>query len=517
MTRSGILVVIDGWGYGEDNEYNAFWTSHTPVIDRLLKQFPFTLLGASGEHVGLPKGVVGNSEIGHLTIGAGRRIDYESTRVERAAQTGELTRHPLLRDRLARLRVDGRALHLIGLCSDGMVHSHLDHFEPLLEAAAKENVRDVFLHPLTDGRDVSDGTAERYIGLLEAMVHRVGLGRIATVSGRAYGMDRNGNWDLTRMIYEALNGNGIRAGSPAEALRAARERKRSDEWIEPTVIVDDRDRPVGQIRQGDLIIAVNFRGDRMQQLVRALAPFPFDGFDRPNHPNVEVITMTDYSLPFPLPVLFPKMAADGGLADWFHERGVRNARVAESEKYPHVTYYFNGKADKGYASEEYFHIPSPTDKDYRRMPDMSAHQVTDEAIRQIRRPEIPFILVNLCNADVVGHTGDPAAIRRAVQTVDHCLGRIINAAQETGRWVAVVGDHGNAEVIWDKHLNKAHVGHTTNPVPFLLVDPEFDGRLADGGSLSNVAPTVLDLMGLGRPDSMTDAGLIEPKRYRLGS
>lgn len=517
MKRNGVLVVIDGWGYGEDNEHNAFRVSDTPVIDRLMQQNQFTLLGASGEFVGLPKGAVGNSEIGHMTIGAGRRIDYESTRVERASAAGELTDHVTLSIWLSGVRSRGKALHLVGLCSDGMVHSHITHFMPLLLAAKKANIEQVYIHAFADGRDVSDGTAEGHFGKLESMVQEAGIGKIVTVVGRAYAMDRNGDWHLTKGIYDAMTqGIGHAVNDAQEAIRRGREKNLADEWIEPAVIVDDAGVPVGRLQDGDLIVTVNFRGDRMVQLTRSLAQPGFDAFDRGAHPNVELITMTDYSLPFELPILFPKLATDGGLSDHFNDRGIRNVRVAESEKFPHVTYFFNGKSKAEKTLEEHFHIPSPSDKDYTKMPEMSAYQVTDEAIRHIMRPDNPFTLLNLSNADVVGHTGNLQALRKAVETVDICLGRIVEAAAKQGSWVAVVGDHGNAEIMWDKHLDRAHVGHTTNPVPFLLIHPDqHEIKLTDKGSLANVAPTVLQMLGVDRPNMPMESSLIEQKLYRV--
>ena len=505
MISPGVLIVLDGWGLSpREIEYDAIRLASTPVMDELLARYPWTTLQASGEAVGLPPGVVGNSEIGHLTIGAGRVIEYESTRVERAAATGELIDHPVLRTLLERVRTERTALHLLGLCSDGMVHSHIGHFAALLETARVNGVTRVFLHPSTDGRDVPNGTAEGYLEQLGAVAKQVGIGTVATVMGRAYTMDRNGNWDLTRSAYEAVTlGAGRPIRDPREAARAA-SGGLPDERVPPSIVVDRDGNAIGRIQDGDALIFVNFRGDRMRQLLRAFTVVSFDEFPRGPRPEIDVLTLTEYFSDPPVRALFSQADASAGLADRLEHHGVRNLRVAETDKFPHVTFFLNGRDRRRRAFEEHSHVPSPKGVEYSQAPELSADIVTDRLVRAMKRQEADLVVANLANADVVGHTGDLGAVRRAVQTVDRCLGRICEAAWKADRWVAMVGDHGNAEVMRDPDAGKPHVGHTTNPVPFVLAHPGFDGLLKPEGTLADVATTVVDLLGL--PAGGTIAG-----------
>jgi 2,3-bisphosphoglycerate-independent phosphoglycerate mutase len=511
MIAPGILIVLDGWGHlPQKREHNAIRLASTPVVDRLMARYPWATLQASGEAVGLPANAVGNSEIGHLTIGAGRRIEYESTRVERAAATGEMLNHPLLRAVLARLRDSGRALHLLGLCSDGMVHSHIGHFAVLLEVARAANLSRVYLHPSTDGRDVPDGTAARYLDELEAMVERIGVGAIATVMGRLYTMDRSEKWELTEAAYAAVaQSRGHEVQNWRTAITEATLQGLPDDQVAPAVIVDPHGHPVGRLEQGDALIFVNFRGDRMRQLLRVFAAESFDCFPRGSRPLIDVLTLTEYFATPPVPTLFAQSDASDGLVDLLDLHGVRNVRIAESEKFPHVTFFVNGRDERKRQFEERLHIPSPKGVDYRHVPELSAAKVTEAIVGALRREDVGLVIANLANADVLGHTGDINAVMGGVQTIDMCLGRICDAAQQVGRWVALVGDHGNAEVMWDPQTGKPHVGHTTNPVPFVLAHPTFAGRLRPEGTLADVAPTVIELLGLGATRSMGGTSLVE--------
>jgi 2,3-bisphosphoglycerate-independent phosphoglycerate mutase len=505
----GLLVVVDGWGHRAEAEGNAFRIASTPFLDELTARWPWTLLHAAGDAVGLPPGVVGNSEIGHLTIGAGRVVEYESTRVERAGQTGELASHPVLGAALERVRAGGHALHLLGLCSDGMVHGHVGHFAILLVVARQAGVERVLLHPFSDGRDVPDGTAGRYLAELEELAARAGVGRVATLIGRGYTMDRSGAWEKTAAAYRALvAGEGARVRRPQEAIEAAAAAGLADEHIPPTVVVGADGQPIGTVRDGDLVLFLNFRGDRMRQLVQSFAHDDFAGFERGDRARAEVLTLTEYFLHPPVIALFGQSDASGGLADLLEHGGVRNVRIAESEKFPHVTFFLNGRDGRTRELEEHVHVPSPKGVEYRLVPAMSAGEVTRQAVGAVARPDAGLVVVNLANADVVAHSGDAEAVGRAVEAVDAALRGVCEAAWSAGRWVAVVGDHGNAEVMLDPATGTPHVGHTTNPVPFVLAHSTAEARLRPDGSLADVAPTVAGLLGLARGRRMDGEGLI---------
>jgi 2,3-bisphosphoglycerate-independent phosphoglycerate mutase len=378
-----------------------------------------------------------------------------------------------------------------------MVHSHIRHFGALLEAARAAGVERVYLHPSTDGRDVPDGTAARHLDDLEALAGRVGVGRVASVIGRAYTMDRGGNWALTEAAFGLIaRGRGAPIRRPGEAAAAASEAGRPDEKVAPSVVVDAAGQPIGPIADGDALLCVNFRGDRMRQLLQPFTAEQFDGFDRGPRPRIDVLTLTEYFATPPVPALFPQAGAAGGLPDLLEHHGVRNLRVAESEKFPHVTFFLDGRDERRREGEEHVHVASPKGVDYRDAPELSAAAVTDRIVDAIGRDDVGLVIANLCNADVVGHTGDFEAVKQAVRTVDACVARVHEAAERAGRWLALVGDHGNAEVMWDPATGKAHVGHTTNPVPFVLADPRDGVALRPDGTLADVAPTIAGLLGL---------------------
>lgn len=503
-------MILDGWGYSADvSDSDAIQGSATPVMDELAYHHSWTTLSASGTSVGLPPNVVGNSEIGHLTIGAGRKIEYESTRVEKAAARGELIAHPTLQPVLERLKEEEKALHLLGLCSDGMVHSNIGHFRALLEAARKNGVRKVYLHPFADGRDVASGTAGFYLEQLQSMAEMLQLGTVATFIGRSFTMDRSGFWHLTQAAYEAVKeGQGVKVRDPREAASAALRERLPDEKIAPSVVVDREGKALGSLKDGDAMVFVNFRGDRMRQFVRSFAAEDLEEFDRGSRPSVDVLTLTEYFADPPVPALFHQADASGGLADFMEEHGIRNVRVAESEKFPHVTFFLNGRDSRTRDLEEHVHVQSPANKDYQHTPEMSAAAVTGSVIEAIKCDDESLVIANLANADVVGHTGEYNAVRSAVQMVDQCVGQICKAAWGSGRWVAIVGDHGNAEVMIDPSTGEPHVGHTTNPVPFVLAHPKFSGSLSPGSTLADVPATVAELMGFSSGGGMTSESLI---------
>jgi 2,3-bisphosphoglycerate-independent phosphoglycerate mutase len=515
MASRGLLIVLDGWGHSPDPRHNALLQAGTPVLDRLVARHAATLLAASGPAVGLPAGAPGNSEVGHITLGAGRVIDYESTRVERAAAAGEIQRHPRLLAALAAVRARGGAVHILGLASDGNVHSHVDHCRPLLEAAARAGMARVFLHLFTDGRDATSGTAPGFVARAEAIVAAAGAGRIASVVGRAYAMDKHRAWAKTEAAWALLaRGTGRPVQSAADAVQAAYAAGLDDEHVPPAAVVDAAGVPIGALRTGDLVLAFNFRGDRMHQLLRALVDPVFDAFARPDHPRVDALTLTDYRMKPPLPCLFEHVGVEDTLGDVLERHGRPNLRVSETEKYPHVTFFLNGREERARRFEERVHVPGPTTTDYRQRPEMSAAAVVDAVQAGLGRG-FDLVVTNLVNADTVGHTGDLEAAKHAARVIDVSLGRLVEAAGAAGCWTAVCGDHGNAEVMFDEHANAPHVGHTENPVPFLLVEPRRPRALVPrGGTLADVAPTVLDLLGLPIPAAMTGRSLLaaEPGR-----
>ncbi|MGM0879630.1 MAG: 2,3-bisphosphoglycerate-independent phosphoglycerate mutase [Bacillota bacterium] len=510
MGRRGLLIIADGWGYSENKQHNAIANAGTPVFDRLFDRYPWTLIEASGEHVGLESGTPGNSEVGHLTLGAGRVVDYESTRVQNAIKSGEMQKHPVLVPHLEQVKTKGGCVHLIGLLTDGNVHAHYHHFVPLAEAAKKAGISDVYLHLFTDGRDAPSGMALHFLSELETMLKASGIGTIASVVGRDYGMDRNHRWEKTKAVYDLLTaGTGRPFRSATEAVTFAYNSGLADDFVPPSILVDVAGTPIGPVRDHDLILSVNFRGDRMRQIVKAFAPGRFEKFPRPLLPNVQVLTLTDYHMNPPVPSILEHVSIPNGLAETLEHHHVWNLRISETEKFSHVTFFINGREEHGYRYQKNIHIPGPDVKDYRSVPNMSAEEIALAVVDAIRRNEFKLIIINLVNADILGHTGDMEAVIKAVEAVDQALGIIIEAAQSSNYWAVVCGDHGNAELMWDVSSNRPHVGHTTNPVPFIMVHPHGQLSLRANGSLADVAPTLLELLNIEIPKDMTGTSLVE--------
>ncbi|HKQ05692.1 MAG TPA: 2,3-bisphosphoglycerate-independent phosphoglycerate mutase [Blastocatellia bacterium] len=509
MRSRGLFIVLDGWGYSTKVEHNAIRQAGTPTLDRLVKEYPWTLLHASGRAVGLPPDTPGNSEVGHLTLGAGRTIDYESTRVQMAMEAGELQRHPLLTKALHETKERDGRVHIMGLASDGNIHSHLDHFRPIVEAASRMGLTGIYLHLFTDGRDAPSGAAIRFIADIQDMLLSVGAGQVASVVGRNYAMDKNGNWQKTQAAFEMMTlGVGKPVRTAEEAIKTAYQEAVADDLIPPFALVDGSGQPVGVVKDGDLLFSVNFRGDRMHQILRAFVDEPFSEFPRFYHSPVTVLTMTDYHMSPALPSLFEHLEVRDTLGDVLDQYGNRNLRVSETEKYPHVTFFFNGREHRDHQFEQSIHVPGPKNSDYRRTPEMSAAGIVREVKNALARQEQDLIVANLVNADTVGHTGDMEAAKRAVRTVDSCMGEIIKAANEYGYWTALCGDHGNAEVMFNEAMGVPHVGHTTNPVPFVLVHPSQNRALRLGASFADVAPTLLKLLDIPKPTAMTGESLV---------
>jgi 2,3-bisphosphoglycerate-independent phosphoglycerate mutase len=504
LKKPVLLLVCDGWGHAPPSEGNAIALARTPIFDRWLADYPWTLLEASGEAVGLPAGVMGNSEVGHLTLGAGRMVPQDLLRIDLALRDGSFFENPALLAAAQQARKPGATLHLMGLVSDGGVHSHERHLEGLLELARRAGVPRVRVHAFTDGRDTPPKSALRYLARLEERLADGG-GRIATVGGRYYAMDRDKRWDRVARAYQALVfSSGLTAESAREAVEGAYARGETDEFVQPTAIVEDG-HPVGPIRAGDAVIFFNFRADRARQITRALTEPGFAEFPRPKPPKMQLVCFTEYKEDFRLPVAFSAQPLTRILADVWARAGVPNLRLAETEKYAHVTYFFNGGVEEPFAGEERILVPSWKGATYDLHPEMSAAQITEEAVRALRDGRFGAYVVNFANADMVGHTGKLPETIAAVETLDRCFGILEAACKEAGVALVMTADHGNAEQMIDPVTGAPHTAHTTNPVPLILC--ERNGRLRDGGALFDVAPTLIGLQELSRPEEMTGKDL----------
>ena len=505
MSARVVLLICDGWGIAPASPGNAIALARKPVFDRWLREFPQTSLEASGEAVGLPAGLMGNSEVGHLNLGAGRIVPQDLLRIDLAVRDGSFFENPALVAAADRAKAAGGTLHLLGLLSDGGVHSHERHLWGLLELARRRGVPRVAVHLFTDGRDTPPRSALTYVARLGDWLPAAGAS-IATVSGRYYAMDRDGRWDRVAKAWRALaEGKGLRAASAADAIEAAYGRGENDEFIQPTVVRGD-----GALSDGDDAIFFNFRADRARQLTRALTEPDFKEFRREKAPRLHFVCFTEYKKEFALPVAFPAPRLERILAQVWAEHGVRNLRVAETEKYAHVTYFFNGGVEAAFPGEERILVPSWRGATYDLHPQMSAAAITREVTSALRRPELGALVVNFANADMVGHTGKIPETIAAIETLDACFGEIESAASEAGAILLMTADHGNAEQMIDPRTGKPHTAHTTNPVPLILVHGGA-GSLRSGGILADVAPTILSLQGLPIPEEMTGRDLRLPR------
>jgi 2,3-bisphosphoglycerate-independent phosphoglycerate mutase len=511
------LVILDGWGLAPPGPGNAVELARTPVFDELWAAHPHTQLTASGRAVGLPDGQMGNSEVGHLNLGAGRVVRQDLTRIDDAVADGELAENPALRDAFAAAREAGR-LHLLGLVSDGGVHASMGHLRALIELAADHGVPDVVLHAFTDGRDTLPDSGARYLATAEGWLREHG-GRVATVSGRYYAMDRDRRWPRVELAYDAIvhgrpaplgadpddfAAHGARTGhadSAEEAVRAAYARGETDEFVRPTLVGEE-----GRVRDGDAIVFFNFRPDRARELTRALAEPGFAEFDRGDAPRVHYTTLTEYQEDWDYPVAFPPDRPRATLASVLAERGMRQLHVAETEKYPHVTYFFNGGEEHEHAGEERCLVDSPRDvPTYDHKPEMSAPAAAAAFVERWRAGDYGFGIINFANPDMVGHTGVIPAAVKAIETVDACLGRVVETVHAAGGACIVTADHGNADHMLEPD-GSPNTAHSLNPVP--LVVTAASGGLRDGGILADIAPTVLDLLGVEQPPEMTGQSLL---------
>jgi len=512
--RPIVLTVLDGWGYRAETKGNAIALARKPHYDRLLQDFSNTVIHTSGPFVGLPEGQMGNSEVGHLNIGAGRIVQMDITRVDQLISSSEFSRQPLLLEAMERGRA--RQLHLLGLVSDGGVHSHVEHLFALLKMARENKVEKVFVHCFTDGRDTPPESGIDFLRALEQEMRELGVGQIASVSGRYYAMDRDNRWERVEKAYRAMvhGDSEVKFSDPIAAMRASYAKGVTDEFVIPAVITTQPAAgkpalPRGVIRDDDAVIFFNFRADRARQMTRALAEPGFKEFSDLSRPkNLVYVGMTQYEKTWVwLRYLLAPEKLEHILANVFSELQYRNLRVAETEKYAHVTYFFNGGVEKPFAGEERALVPSPKVPTYDLQPEMSAAGVADTVIHAIEKGDFDAIIMNFANADMVGHSGKLEATIKAVETVDEQLGRIYQALQPRGGAWIITADHGNAETMIDPVTGGPHTYHTTNPVPFVLVAEDGRSQLQSGGSLRDIAPTMLGVLGVKEPREMTGRDL----------
>ena len=511
MSRPLALIILDGWGLRADCTANAVCQAHTPRLDALATTYPATRLNASGLNVGLPDGQMGNSEVGHLNIGAGRVIYQDLTRISKSIADGDFFANPVLRETMARTKAAGGRLHLLGLLSDGGVHSHNTHVYALVEMARREGLAEVCIHTFTDGRDTPPKSAAGYLAELEGELARLGLGRVASVIGRYYAMDRDNRWERVEQAWRALVlGSGVPAESSAAAIAAAYAAGETDEFVKPRVI-QLAGAPAGQVRDGDGVIFFNFRADRARELTRAFIQADFAAFERPLAPRLSAFTcLAEYDETFALPVAFTPETYPDLLGAVVSRAGLKQLRIAETEKYAHVTFFFNGGEETPFPGEERVLIPSPQEvATYDQKPAMSAVEVTDEVVRRIDSGDYALIVLNYANPDMVGHTGNLPAAVTAMEVVDRCVGRVVDALLAAGGSALITADHGNCEQM-DDGRGAPHTAHTANLVPLILVDPERRGLHLREGILADIAPTILALMELPQPAAMSGRSLLVP-------
>ena len=503
--RPVVLIILDGFGINPDPlaPGNAIRLARKPFLDRIVAQYPVTEIPTSGQAVGLPPGQQGNSEVGHLNMGAGRVVYQEFTRISTSIFDGDFFSNPVLVDAMAPARNCGTALHLMGLVSDGGVHAHQDHLYAFLEMAKSQGVRTVWVHAFTDGRDTPPSAGAGFITALQQRLDTIGVGQVATVSGRYFAMDRDNRWDRTRKAWAAMvaGESPYLAASGVEAVQLAYARGEGDEFITPTVVD-----PRGCLSEGDSVIFFNFRPDRARQIARAIAFPDFLEFERSRVPAVRFTCLTEYDATFGLPIAYPRQSLDRILSPIVADAGLRQLRCAETEKYAHVTFFFNGGVENPYPGEERVLIPSPRVATYDLKPEMSAPAVAQTVSEWLARGDADLYIVNFANADMVGHTGDLAACVLAIEAVDAAVGHVVAAVEAAGGMALVTADHGNAEMMIDPVSLEPHTAHTLFPVPAILVG--HSGHLRTGGLLSDIAPTLLEMLGLDKPAQMTASSLI---------
>ncbi|MGB4599770.1 MAG: 2,3-bisphosphoglycerate-independent phosphoglycerate mutase [Trichlorobacter sp.] len=510
MKKPLVLMILDGWGINPCPDKNAVALARTPHLSGYLNDFPHVQIRTSGMAVGLPDGQMGNSEVGHLNLGAGRIVYQDFTRITKSINDGDFFINPVLLDCIAKVRASGGRLHLAGLLSDGGVHSHNTHLYALVRLAQQQGLNEVFIHCLLDGRDTPPQSGGEYLAQLEAELTRIGTGKVATVMGRYYAMDRDNRWERVEKAYNAMVlGQGQQCGSSAELIQASYGAGITDEFVLPAAVIADG-RPVGTINDGDGVIFFNFRSDRAREISRALTFQQFDGFPRQRVPALaSYVCMTEYDATFGLPVAYDQQQLNNLLGGVLADAGLKQLRIAETEKYAHVTFFFNGGVEVPFRGEDRAMIPSPKEvATYDQKPEMSAFAVADELIRRLEQDRYDVVILNFANCDMVGHTGILPAAIKAVETVDVCAARVVEKVRQLGGSVLITADHGNAEQMVDEH-GQPHTAHTCNPVWLILVDDQRrDAVLKEDGKLADIAPTMLKLLGMPQPKEMTGESLL---------
>lgn len=501
-----VLIILDGFGHRTNPEHNAIHAAHTPTYDTLLQSAPHGLIEASGMAVGLPEGQMGNSEVGHMNLGAGRVLYQDFTRITKAIQDGDFFDNPSLCTAVDRAVAANKAIHILGLASEGGVHSHQDHLIAMLELAVRRGAPRVYLHLFLDGRDTPPKSAQAPLEALEKACIRSGVGRIATLIGRYYALDRDNRWERIQAAYELMTEGSAeyQADTALTALNAAYERGESDEFVKATRIGK-----AAPITEGDVVIFMNFRADRARQLTKAFVEPKFQGFQRRSWPTLaDFVTLTQYAADLPTSCAFPPSELKNTLGEYLAQSGKTQLRLAETEKYAHVTFFFSGGREEPFVGEERVLIASPSVATYDLQPEMSAEVITDQLIKAIQQQRFDLIIVNYANGDMVGHTGNLEAAIKAVECLDRCLGRVLDSLQQLGGEALITADHGNVEQMLDNTTGQAHTAHTCEQVPFIYVGPRAVG-IRSGGVLADVAPSVLALLGLPQPPEMTGTSLLE--------
>ncbi|WP_429163480.1 2,3-bisphosphoglycerate-independent phosphoglycerate mutase [Desulfitispora alkaliphila] len=504
-----MLMILDGYGMEDAKKGNAIAAASTPNWERLWNSYPNTTLVASGERVGLPQGQMGNSEVGHLNIGAGRVVYQELTRISKAIKTGEFSENEQLLKVMDQVKQKNSSLHLMGLLSDGGVHSHIEHLYALLEMAKEKGIEKVYIHAFLDGRDVGPRTGKGYIEQVDAKCQEIKCGKLATVIGRYYAMDRDKRWERSELAYNALVvAEGEKAVDPVAAVENSYAQDVTDEFVKPIVVTDEKENPVASINDGDGVIFFNFRADRARQITRCFVDKEFEGFKRKKPVDVSYCCFTQYDATIAAPVAFPPQVLENTFGQVLSKNELKQLRIAETEKYAHVTFFFNGGVEKAEPGEERVLIPSPSVATYDMKPEMSAPEVTERVIKELDKGEFDVIVLNYANPDMVGHTGDFDAAVKAVEVVDQCLGKVIDKVLELGGNALLTADHGNAEQMVGVE-EKPHTAHTSNVVPMILVSEKLrSGRLKQGRALEDIAPTLLAMLEIDKPAEMTGTNII---------
>lgn len=504
-----LLLIMDGYGLNPRKEGNAIAQAKKPHLDRLFKSYPYTTLGASGLDVGLPQGQMGNSEVGHLNFGAGRIVYQEITRIDKAIQDKTFFENLVLTEAMEQVKKRGTSLHLLGLVSDGCVHSSLNHLYALLKLAKEKKVAKVFVHAFLDGRDTSPTGGVGFIQQLLNKFKEYGIGRLATVAGRYYAMDRDKRWERVQKAYQAMvYGEGKQANDIVSAIKESYNNKVTDEFVVPIVVNDDKNHPTGKIKKDDVGIFFNFRADRARELSYALTDEGFKEFLRPDNMTIDLVNLTLYDEKLKTKVAFPPTKMTNILGEVLSKEGKKQLRIAETEKYAHVTFFFNGGEEKAFEGEDRILIPSPKVPTHDLKPEMSASEVTERVVKEIKSEKYDLIVLNYANPDMVGHTGILSAAVKAIEAVDECVGKVVTVVKEVKGIAMVTADHGNAEMMIDLDNGEVFTAHTINRVPFALIMDDFKGSLRSDGRLADVAPTILYLMNIKKPEEMKGINLI---------